>query len=81
MQGTAADLIKKAMIAVQAWLKENKLKSLLVLQVHDELVLEVPESELEMVKEALPTLMQNVAQLSVPLIAEVGYGDSWESAH
>ena len=81
MQGTAADLIKKAMIAVQAWLEEKQLKSLLVLQVHDELVLEVPESELTLVKESLPELMQNVAQLTVPLIAEVGFGDSWESAH
>ncbi len=81
MQGTAADLIKKAMIAVQAWIEEKHLKSLLVLQVHDELVLEVPEDELEIVKEALPRLMQSVAKLSVPLIAEVGSGDSWESAH
>lgn len=81
MQGTAADLIKKAMIAVQAWIEERGLKSKLVLQVHDELVLEVPEAELEEVKEALPKLMQNVASLTVPLIAEVGSGDSWESAH
>ena len=81
MQGTAADLIKKAMIAVQAWIEKNQLKTLLVLQVHDELVLEVPLDELDQVKEALPRLMQDVAQLSVPLIAEVGSGDSWESAH
>jgi DNA polymerase-1 len=81
MQGTAADLIKLAMIRVQAWLEEKKMKSLLVLQVHDELVLEVPEDEVEIVKATLPTLMQEVAQLSVPLLAEVGSGDSWESAH
>lgn len=81
MQGTAADLIKKAMIAVQAWIEEQGLKTKLVLQVHDELVLEVPEMELSQVKEALPQLMQNVASLAVPLIAEVGSGDSWESAH
>ena len=81
MQGTAADLIKKAMIAVQAWIEEKHLKSLLVLQVHDELVLEVPEDELEIVKEALPRLMQSVAKLSVPLIAEVGRCDSWEAVH
>ena len=81
MQGTAADLIKKAMIAVQAWIEEQRLKTKLVLQVHDELVLEVPEMELSQVKEALPQLMQNVASLAVPLIAEVGSGDSWESAH
>ena len=81
MQGTAADLIKKAMIAVQAWIEENQMKTLLVLQVHDELVLEVPQDELEKVKAALPKLMQGVASLLVPLIAEVGSGDSWESAH
>ncbi len=81
MQGTAADLIKKAMIAVQAWIEEQGLKTKLVLQVHDELILEVPEMELSQVKEALPQLMQNVASLAVPLIAEVGSGDSWESAH
>ena len=81
MQGTAADLIKKAMIAVQAWIEEQGLKTKLVLQVHDELVLEVPEMELSQVKETLPQLMQNVASLAVPLIAEVGSGDSWESAH
>ena len=81
MQGTAADLIKKAMIAVEAWIEEQGLKTKLVLQVHDELVLEVPEEELAQVKEALPKLMQNVASLTVPLIAEVGSGDSWESAH
>ena len=81
MQGTAADLIKKAMIAVERWIEDNGLKTLLVLQVHDELVLEVPQEELEKVKEALPKLMQGVAQLAVPLIAEVGSGDSWESAH
>ncbi|MBQ5766832.1 MAG: hypothetical protein IIV95_05340, partial [Burkholderiaceae bacterium] len=68
-------------IRVQAWLEEKKMKSLLVLQVHDELVLEVPEDEVEIVKSTLPTLMQEVAQLSVPLLAEVGSGDSWESAH
>ena len=81
MQGTAADLIKLAMIRVQAWLEEEKMKTLLVLQVHDELVLEVPEDEVEKVKATLPLLMQEVAQLAVPLLAEVGSGDSWESAH
>ena len=81
MQGTAADLIKKAMIAVQAWIEEQGLKTKLVLQEHDELILDVPEMELSQVKEALPQLMQNVASLAVPLIAEVGSGDSWESAH
>lgn len=81
MQGTAADLIKKAMIAVQKWLQDNGLKSLLVLQVHDELILEVPEEELALVKAELPKLMQQVASLDVPLLAEVGSGESWEAAH
>ena len=81
MQGTAADLIKLAMIAVQNWLTESKLASLMVMQVHDELVLEVPESELALVREKLPQLMAGVAQLKVPLVAEVGVGPNWEKAH
>ena len=74
MQGTAADLIKLAMIAVDAWLTESKLQSKLVMQVHDELVLEVPHHELEIVKKILPERMTQVAQLRVPLVAEVGVG-------
>jgi DNA polymerase-1 len=81
MQGTAADLIKLAMIAVQNWLTAEKLNTKLIMQVHDELVLEVPDSELALVKEKLPELMQNVAKLDVPLLAEVGVGSNWESAH
>ena len=81
MQGTAADLIKLAMIAVDKWIKDEKLQSKLIMQVHDELVLEVPESELELVKQRLPELMQHVAKLDVPLLAEVGIGNNWESAH
>ena len=81
MQGTAADLIKLAMIAVQNWLTTSGLKTKLIMQVHDELVLEVPENELEQVKIKLPELMQNVAGLDVPLLAEVGVGNNWEAAH
>ena len=81
MQGTAADLIKLAMIAVDKWLREENLQSKLIMQVHDELVLEVPENELELVKHKLPQLMQHVAKLDVPLLAEVGVGSNWESAH
>ncbi|MDP3087182.1 MAG: DNA polymerase I [Methylotenera sp.] len=81
MQGTAADLIKLAMIAVQNWLVSEHLHSKLIMQVHDELVLEVPNSELELVRTKLPELMQNVAKLTVPLLAEVGVGINWESAH
>ena len=74
------------MIAVDKWLRDEKLngqnlKSKLIMQVHDELVLEVPDNELELVKQRLPELMQNVAKLDVPLLAEVGVGSSWESAH
>jgi len=81
MQGTAADLIKLAMISVQGWLSQAKLKTLLIMQVHDELVLEVPEAELEVVKTTLPELMQSVHKLDVPLVVEVGVGDNWDKAH
>jgi len=81
MQGTAADIIKLAMIAVQRWLDETRTRSLMILQVHDELVLEVPEAELEDVRRELPKLMAGVAQLSVPLVAEVGVGANWDEAH
>lgn len=81
MQGTAADLIKLAMIAVQHWLEHEKLHTKLIMQVHDELVLEVPEAELPWVREKLPKLMESVASLEVPLLAEVGVGSNWESAH
>jgi DNA polymerase-1 len=81
MQGTAADLIKLSMIAVQGWLDEQKLVSKLLLQVHDELVLEVPDSELATVRESLPELMGSVAALAVPLLVEVGVGANWDEAH
>lgn len=81
MQGTAADLIKKAMIAASDWLAASGLKSKLVLQVHDELVLEVPAVELDTIREALPRLMGGVAELKVPLLVEVGAGDNWDEAH
>ena len=81
MQGTAADLIKLSMIAVQDWLETAQLKTRMVMQVHDELVLEVPNSELELVKVKLPELMAGVADLRVPLTAEVGVGPNWDKAH
>jgi len=81
MQGTAADLIKLAMIAVQGWLDHNKLASRLLLQVHDELILEVPEKELDRVRAELPGLMCNVAELKVPLRVGMGEGANWEAAH
>ena len=81
MQGTAADLIKLAMIAVQDWLESEKLGTRMIMQVHDELVLEVPDSELELVKVKIPELMSGVAKLDVPLVAEPGVGMNWEEAH
>jgi len=81
MQGTAADLIKLAMIAVQHWIEDEKLASRLIMQVHDELVLEVPDSELDAVKQKLPELMCGVAQLAVPLVVDVGSGPNWDRAH
>ncbi|QJR09120.1 DNA polymerase I [Usitatibacter rugosus] len=81
MQGTAADLIKLAMIAVQGWLEREKLATKLVMQVHDELVLEVPENELDRVKPEVEKLMMGVATLDVPLVVEAGVGDNWEKAH
>ncbi len=81
MQGTAADLIKLAMIAVQDWLDGAGLLSRLVLQVHDELLLEVPDGELNDVRLQLPRLMGQVAELAVPLVVEVGVGPNWEAAH
>ncbi|KAF4513896.1 UNVERIFIED_CONTAM: hypothetical protein B566_EDAN017577 [Ephemera danica] len=81
MQGTAADLIKLAMIAVQAWLEQSGRQSRLVLQVHDELVLEVPDGELMEIRAHLPRLMGQVAQIKVPLVVEVGVGPNWGAAH
>lgn len=81
MQGTAADLIKLAMIAVENFLEEGGYEAKLILQVHDELILEVPETEVKELKDAVPRLMAEVASLKVPLIAEVGVGASWEEAH
>ena len=81
MQGTAADLIKLAMIAVQQFLDQTKKQTKLIMQVHDELVLEVPQAELDEIKERIPQLMQSVATLEVPLVVELGVGDNWDKAH
>ncbi|MFZ9406259.1 MAG: DNA polymerase I [Burkholderiaceae bacterium] len=81
LQGTAADVVKLAMVAVHAWLLEQRLESRLILQVHDELVLEVPESEVPIVSTHLPRIMAEVHPLEVPLLAEVGVGVNWEQAH
>ena len=81
MQGTAADLIKLAMIAVQNWLDCERLSTKLLLQVHDELVLEVPQAELARAQRELPALMTGVATLRVPLVVDVGVGANWDEAH
>lgn len=81
MQGTAADLIKLAMLAVQRELDTQGLATRIVMQVHDELVFEVPNDEVAWVREEVPRLMAGVAALKVPLLAEVGFGRNWELAH
>ncbi|MBS7662808.1 DNA polymerase I [Pseudomonas lalucatii] len=81
MQGTAADIMKRAMVAVDAWLGESGLDAKVILQVHDELVLEVREDLVEQVGERIKALMGAAAQLEVPLLVEVGVGDNWDEAH
>lgn len=81
MQGTAADIIKTAMIKVQAWLDETQLDAKIIMQVHDELVLEVGESQLEQVRAGLIERMSGAATLKVPLLVEAGVGDNWDEAH
>jgi DNA polymerase-1 len=81
MQGTAADLIKMSMVAVQKAIDDQQRQTKVIMQVHDELVFEVPESEVEWVRTEVPRLMAEVAQLKVPLLAEVGVGLNWDEAH
>ena len=82
MQGTAADLIKLAMIEVQGWLNSRpNISGKIIMQVHDELVFEVPDSEVDVFKKEIPNLMEKVANFDIPLIVEIGSGDNWEQAH
>ena len=81
MQGTAADLIKLSMNAVQDRLDADKPAIKMIMQVHDELVFELPEGEVDWLKTEIPALMAGVAQLKVPLLAEVGVGINWDKAH
>lgn len=81
MQGTAADLIKLSMNAVQRELDAKALKTKMIMQVHDELVFEVPSGELDWLKHEIPRIMASVVQLKVPLVAEVGVGENWDKAH
>ena len=78
IQGTAADLVKRAMLQLDVVLPKSQR---MLLQVHDELLLEVPDDEVALIREQLPKLMAGVAQLSVPLVAEVGVGVNWDEAH
>ncbi len=81
MQGTAADIIKLAMISVDGWLLDSKMDSSIIMQVHDELVLEVAENELSTVLEQLEKRMTNAAKLKIPLVVDIGVGDNWDQAH
>ncbi len=81
MQGSAADIIKKAMIDVDQWLTETNLKTRMIMQVHDELVFEVPVEEVDSVKENVTNLMQQTTKLDVPLLVDLGLGDNWDQAH
>ncbi|MSP53204.1 MAG: DNA polymerase I [Gammaproteobacteria bacterium] len=81
LQGTAADIIKQAMLDVQAWLDESKIDARMIMQVHDELVLEVADAVVDQVKEKLPLLMTAAADLKVPLVTAVGVGLNWAQAH
>ncbi len=81
MQGTAADIIKRAMITVDAWLREEKPDAHLLMQVHDELVFEVKEDQLDHLKQAAVSHMSGAAELDVPLIVDTGFGPDWDTAH
>ncbi|PXF32967.1 DNA polymerase I [Pokkaliibacter plantistimulans] len=81
MQGTAADIIKRAMLQVNAWLQSSGLDARIIMQVHDELVLEVREEQVDAVKAGLQQAMSAAAELKVPLLVEVGVGDNWDEAH
>jgi DNA polymerase-1 len=81
MQGTAADLIKLSMVKVQQTLDIQHKKIKMIMQVHDELVFEVPLAEVDWLKAEIPRIMAGVAALKVPLLAEVGVGPNWDKAH
>ncbi|UYZ84686.1 DNA polymerase I [Entomomonas sp. E2T0] len=81
MQGTAADIIKRAMVKVDAWLQQDKVDAKVILQVHDELVLEVQEDQLQQVSDKIKLIMAEAAELAVPLVVDVGIGNNWDEAH
>ena len=81
MQGTAADIIKRAMVAVDSWLDESGFDAQMIMQVHDELVFEVQEADVDAFSQKIHLLMEGAANLDVPLLVEVGVGDNWDEAH
>lgn len=81
MQGTAADIIKRAMLTVDDWLQQGESDTRMIMQVHDELVFEVPSAEVDPIREHICRLMSEAAQLSVPLLVEAGVGNNWDEAH
>jgi DNA polymerase-1 len=81
MQGTAADIIKRAMIEVDRWLHEERIDAKLIMQVHDELVLETAEDAVEQVRARLASIMAAAAELAAPLVVDIGVGANWDEAH
>jgi DNA polymerase-1 len=81
MQGTAADIIKRAMLAVDDWLQQGRVDARMIMQVHDELVFEVADDEVDPVREQVCRLMSEAAELAIPLLVEAGVGDNWDEAH
>jgi DNA polymerase-1 len=81
MQGTAADIIKLAMIATDNWLIETQADALMIMQVHDELVFEIAEAKLNDFSETIRNLMSSAAELTVPLVVDIGIGKNWDEAH
>lgn len=81
MQGTAADIIKRAMIDIETWLDKNHPDIKLIMQVHDELVFEIPENKAEALGAEISHIMTHAAELSVPLLVDIGIGDNWDAAH
>jgi DNA polymerase-1 len=81
MQGTAADIIKIAMLAVDNWLQTSSVDARMIMQVHDELVLEVASSQVDAVAQELSRLMSGAADLTIPLVVDTGVGDNWDEAH
>ncbi|MGB1221203.1 MAG: DNA polymerase, partial [Alcanivoracaceae bacterium] len=81
MQGSAADIIKRAMISVDAWLRDSDLDALMIMQVHDELVFEVAEQDTDTLIREVSRLMEAAGELDVPLVVDPGVGDNWEQAH